>query len=97
MRTWATIALITSLVACSDEPQRIDPDPCSEENPCLEGQICEFGICQDSGTEDGSDTPSSTEPEDPAPTTDASWPSNDEQYTSSHLTLLTSLELAPTS
>ena len=97
MRTWATIALITSLVACSDEPQRIDPDPCSEENPCLEGQTCEYGICTDSSAGDGNNSSSPTEPADPAPTTDATWPASADQYTSNHLTLLTSLELASAS
>lgn len=98
MRTWATITLIASLTACSGDAQRIDPDPCSDNNPCPLGQSCELGICTDANTSvDPADSSEPSDPDTPALTTDATWPANAEQYTSSHLTVLTSLELAPTS
>jgi hypothetical protein len=98
MRKWAAITLIASLTACSGESQRIDADSCSADNPCALGQSCEAGVCTDANTAaDPTESSEPSEPDNPALTTDAAWPASAEQYTSSHLTLLTSLELAPTS
>ena len=98
MKTWPTIALIAALAACSGESEPIEPGPCSAENPCPLGQSCESGTCTDADTAvDPTDSSDPSEPDTPALTTDATWPASAEQYTSSHLTILTSIELAPTS
>lgn len=95
MKVWSIFVLVLSLGACSaaEEPAA-EETGCSDTNPCPVGQACETGSCVDvTGAVDETDPTDTPDPN--APTTDATWPASSEAYATSHLSLMTRLELSP--
>ena len=95
MKIYAIASLALILAACSGETTTSESSGCNESSDCDVGQTCDSGACVETATQGDADASDPSNPSDPiGPTTDASWPADIQSYTSSHLSLVTSLELS---